>query len=574
MIFRLTLLMLVLWLLLAAPAAAEEFPYTAFVDFENTPVRSGAGDQFHPTSLLRRGDAVEVWRHDAGGWRAIRPLTNSFSWVAARYVSRQPGSAIGQLNAGGVAAWIGSATGGTRSFHSQVKMKAGESVEILGERTAVSADGKTESVWLKIAPPAGEFRYINGIFLRRTPPKPISPPVANHTIEPVIQDAAVQSAALLVPVATPAPAASAANSTAATPPPAAAVASTPASAAGGQTPPAAAASVVNTPPPATVEGAFRELGRTLQPAPAAAQSTLSAPIAAPPAAVTSPAVTSPAATQSAAAPAVGAASKLLAPSLVQPAAQPLGAGATDVSQQSMAAGDTSPLAGSDITSLEVNLSLMAAKDQQHWQFAEMKKKTQAIIDHGSSALERGRARLLMARIEEFDALRRRALTPAPTAVVAAPVGPQLFSAAAVGVGVIPASAQLPMATGVAAASTLPSPAASTGVAAAGYTPRVNIAPGVDGAAPAKPPAFMGGVDPRFDGSGRLAAVATSQDHMPQFALTDSAGRVLQYVSPAPGFNLHRYVNQEIGVYGQRGYIPHLRAAHVTAQRVVILSRHR
>ncbi len=560
---RLAALLSLYVFLLGAPAmAGEDFPYTAYVDFDNTPVRSGAGDAFHPTSLLHRGDAVQVWRHDAGGWRAIRPLSNSFSWVDARYVSRQPDSAIGQMKAGGVSAWIGSATGGTRSFHSQVKLKAGEKVEILGERKAIAADGSGETVWLKIAPPAGEFRFINGIFLRRTPPQPISPPVAQQdTVPSIIQDAAVQQAGLLMPIATqPAEATTTPSATA----PAANTAP-PTSPAPAATLPAAKPLVVNTPPPATVEGAFRELGSTIQtpaattpavvsvpattPAPAAstAKSTLATPIAplkTPPAATTTALATLPA---------------------DSPEPMPVTQQATPV--------DTSLLPGSDIGSLEVNLSLMAAQDQKYWQFEDLKAKTQAIVENGATALERGRARVLLERIEAFDSLRRRALIaspPAPAATAAttaAPIGPQLFSQAPVGVGVAPVS----VATPVAGAVTPPLPG---GVAQAAYTPRVNIAPGVDGAPGAQTPGFMGGIDPRFDGSGRLVQVVVQQDHMPQFALTDAAGRVLQYITPAPGFNLHRYVGQEIGVYGQRGFIPHLRSAHVTAQRVVVLSRHR
>ena len=35
---------------------------------------------------LKRGAEVEVYRHDPGGWCAIRPVEGSFSWVSARYV--------------------------------------------------------------------------------------------------------------------------------------------------------------------------------------------------------------------------------------------------------------------------------------------------------------------------------------------------------------------------------------------------------------------------------------------------------------------------------------------------------
>jgi hypothetical protein len=69
-------------------------------------------------------------------------------------------------------------------------------------------------------------------------------------------------------------------------------------------------------------------------------------------------------------------------------------------------------------------------------------------------------------------------------------------------------------------------------------------------------------------------VLSRRSEAPPFALTDEQGQILQYVSPAPGLNLHRYLKQEVGVYGQRGLNPRLGAAHLTVQRVVVLDRHR
>ena len=66
--------------------AAEEptFPYTAYANTDDVYVRSGPGKNYYPTEKLKRGDAVEVYRHDPGGWYAIRPPHGSFSWVPAR----------------------------------------------------------------------------------------------------------------------------------------------------------------------------------------------------------------------------------------------------------------------------------------------------------------------------------------------------------------------------------------------------------------------------------------------------------------------------------------------------------
>ena len=71
----------------ATPATAgQTFPYTAYVTADNVYVRSGPGDNYYPTEKLKAGDKVEVYRHDPGGWLAIRPVPGSFSWVAGRYL--------------------------------------------------------------------------------------------------------------------------------------------------------------------------------------------------------------------------------------------------------------------------------------------------------------------------------------------------------------------------------------------------------------------------------------------------------------------------------------------------------
>ncbi|HVA51059.1 MAG TPA: hypothetical protein VNH11_32260 [Pirellulales bacterium] len=60
--------------------------------------------------------------------------------------------------------------------------------------------------------------------------------------------------------------------------------------------------------------------------------------------------------------------------------------------------------------------------------------------------------------------------------------------------------------------------------------------------------------------------------MPEFALVDAAGRVSAYVSPAPGVNLRRYLNQDVGINGSLGYMPERQAQHLTAKRHVPIAR--
>ena len=61
--------------LLTSPARGDAtFPYKATVASEDVYVRSGPGQNYYPTDKLKRGQEVEVYRHDPGGWCAIRPV--------------------------------------------------------------------------------------------------------------------------------------------------------------------------------------------------------------------------------------------------------------------------------------------------------------------------------------------------------------------------------------------------------------------------------------------------------------------------------------------------------------------
>ena len=50
-----------------------QFPYRAFVNGDDVYVRSGPGQNYYPVLRLKRGETVDVFRHDPGGWYAIRP---------------------------------------------------------------------------------------------------------------------------------------------------------------------------------------------------------------------------------------------------------------------------------------------------------------------------------------------------------------------------------------------------------------------------------------------------------------------------------------------------------------------
>jgi hypothetical protein len=145
----------------ARVAAALDFPYEACVNSDDVYVRSGPARDYYPTDKLARGARIEVYRHDPGGWLAIRPPRGSFSWVSRRHLDLGDGE-LATVNSDRVVARVGSALSNVRDVI-QVRLDREEKVELL-ERPA------DDSPWCKTAPPAGEFRWVFAKYVDRTQP--------------------------------------------------------------------------------------------------------------------------------------------------------------------------------------------------------------------------------------------------------------------------------------------------------------------------------------------------------------------------------------------------------------------
>lgn len=127
-------------------------PYPVWVNPNGAEVYSGPGDDYYATQQLPPGTECEVYQQLPDGWLAIRPPEGSHSMVLR--------SALGDI-AGGVAtvrrdrtpARVGSVL--SDKFSSvHVRLDEGEVVMVLDDPT------QTDSQWVTIAPPAGEFRWI------------------------------------------------------------------------------------------------------------------------------------------------------------------------------------------------------------------------------------------------------------------------------------------------------------------------------------------------------------------------------------------------------------------------------
>ena len=173
----------------ACAQGVMEFPYEANVIADEALVHSGPGEVHYPTDQLSKGTLVEVYRHDPGGWCAIRPIVGSFSMVPMESIEVLE-EGVGRVTKAGAPAWVGTRLGSAPEPMWQVKLNEGETVEILGKLKWDSPDEPPVN-WYQIAPPAGEFRWIkiSEIELARQLPK-VTQEIGNSMIEsaPVLSE--------------------------------------------------------------------------------------------------------------------------------------------------------------------------------------------------------------------------------------------------------------------------------------------------------------------------------------------------------------------------------------------------
>jgi hypothetical protein len=362
--------------------AEQRFPYKAYINADEVYVRSGPGQSYYPTDKLKIGQEVEVYRHDPGGWYAIRPVEDSFSWIAARYLKPGEGNlaAVAEEN---VAARVGSRFSEIRDVI-QVRLHKNEAVELLeGKRLDSGTDADK---WFKIAPPAGEFRWVSG--------KYVDPEYPHDGLSK----------------------------------------------------------------PQTVGGASASGDKQ-----AAATSGT----------------------------------------------------AKDSKERDAKRGMSPEEYQAALDLLELELTVMVVEEPTVWTFDTLFPQAESLVDQAETALERGRARLLLNKIARFSDIKQRSDAVAAlreeterTSRELSALSPQLRS------------------TGLSAAS-----------------------------------------DARFDAVGKLTEVPSPKAGAPRYALVDGSGRVRCYVTPAPGVSLTTFVGRQVGINGTRGYMPEQHVQHVMARQV-------
>jgi len=404
--------------LLVVPSDAGEkiFPYKAHITADEVYVRSGPGQSYYPTDKLKAGQQVEVYRHDPGGWYAIKPPQGSFTWVSGRFL--QPGEDnLAVVADQRVAARVGSRFSDIRDVI-QVRLHKAEVVEVLEARKSGSGAGRT--TWYKIAPPAGEFRWVFGRYV-----------TTEHEADGLRK----------------------------TQPPTEQVAATGVAPPRDVRPTGAAAEQWGTDEPADADPRQPDDRYVLSYAPV---------------------------------------------------------GLRDLSPQQYK---------EKLEEIDAQLSSMVVEEPTVWEFDALRERGLDLFDQAQTALERGRVRVLLGKIDRFDDIKQRYHRVASMRERTEQVQRRL----------------------------------------ARLKPRQEEPDRTDDTHE---------TDDGHDGVGELTRVVSAKEGAPRYALVDREGSVRCYVTPVPGVNLYHYVGRRVAVSGARGYIPELRARHVMAKQVSELDKTR
>lgn len=464
---------------IAASASAER-PYTAKVIQKKIEVRSGPGLDFYATDYLKSGDIIEVHQTGADDWLAIRPPHGSYSWLPAKYVELTNEPHVGRIIATDLVPKIGSSIGTERDAH-QIKLKVGELVEVIEAKEVELENNRSFETWYKIAPPAGEFRWVHSRDVERGNFK-LAPPEEKIAASSDPKDLTQQQ-------------------------------------------------------PTTTEPTTPNANWTTKP-------FAVKPIEA--------------------VPNKNYASSAVPTETITAQTAPLVRDRSSTWIQS-----EQPLE-KQLMELELALSRQVLKPSDQWNFGDIISQSKGLLNVGKTPLERGKARLMIEKVQQFEALRLRKI--------------------ALKQGIIPQtindstdeSTEVELATNPVRRTSLNEELDTSDTASPIDTSITGLLSSIANQLPIGSGLAGSGqvLDPRFDGKGWLMPVIkrsskgrTSGQLTPPYALTDEDGNVLQFVSPSPGVNLHRYLKQEVGIYGQMSPKGNYTRPHLTAHRIVVMSRH-
>lgn len=442
----------------ASIRAQEVAPYVATIAEDGAPVQSGPGRNYYVTGRLRRGAEVEVYRHDAGGWLAIRPPDGSFSLVGSRYLRRN-GDGLATVLEDQVGARVGSLESPDRDVV-QVRLARGEEVRLLEPEPVTSPNSRQS--WYMISPPAGEFRWVHesrvvgGARADAVPTEPRHlPKVHENDVEPARDD-------------------------------------------------------------------WRRTGdeETLADDPEAHGTKLA-----------TYQIERDGASSQNSADGEGEEEGWSAPNQPAQSAPPRRRAASERERMATAATERPTRGNSlraELDAIELALSQMVAQDAGEWDFTEINRRAEHLLEQSATAIERGRSRMLLRKIARFEDIAQGYADVRKSGMqTSRPI----------------------------AAIDVPPESPSIAMNSRTREPSVDV------------PSRSGD----FVGVGRLTQVMSRRPGAPRFALVDENRQVRCFVTPSAGINLRSYVGKQVEIHGNatdsRGYSKQL----LTAERVDVLS---
>lgn len=492
-------------------------------------VRAGPGGSYYPTQILPAGAVVEAYYEDPGGWVAIRPPEGSFSWVKVEDVEIGE-DGLAEVIREGAPCFVGSLLSSARDF-APVRLRRGELLRVLeweGNTVGPIAplpDGDSPNLrddlsgWCRVAPPAGEFRWIEARAVRFL--------IADEQVSAAVWtggDTSRESVGGMTPGAM-APdnqlgwqrMTSLGDATL----------SSPGRGDGGRT------SAPVGPGAAGQRGLPRGAGQDSD-----ADTTLLG---------LSPRTKSGAAGEEAF-PRASPQREWVA------RAQPLAGGQDSTSPQRT--GKPSGSLQERLDELSLRFAQILLLSPEAWDFSELRRDLQRLIEQASPGSLQEEARSLAARIARAEEIRQRFVQtsgPTPSALISSmPNSPPQTEPSERPLrllGDAPGQAGTGMTAGQGAGETAPATFAFATVQTVGRS-----TPG----------------DDRFDAVGRLMRVVPSSWGTPRYALVDESGTIRAFVTPLPGVNLEYYLGTRIGITGTCSVYGSDQVPHVLARSVVPL----
>ena len=487
--------------------AATAIPVLKYVQTDNAVLRAGPDEDFYVTQSLRWGARVEVYQQE-NGWSAIRPPEGSFSWVQEAAIQPTADPSVGLVVSDGVFTHVGSIDNDRRDAE-YVQLKRGERVELLGIETTSDSSTATKR-WYKIAPPSGEFRWIESAALADAP---VRKPVASSAHRPRLTSKTLPASSTEPARMDPATTFTQAR------PIGSGIRTEPISSAGGDPQPiapalAARAANVNELLPVNSWTSRTEAELSLNPVSLASF-----------------------------------------PKIVRPPSRASGAAALSTVGTSIL---------DQLADLSIELSAMVADDIANWELDFVRSQTQYLLSEELTPTERDRASTLLDRIDRFSDVKLRYDHLQNVTMKVAENSPSTTSSSD-----LTQPARLPLTRSRAiqmlsrAVGSIGDTSRPNNIRQTSYAVPSSNSPSPELVTPQSSP---------YVGSGHLMPVYTTRSDLPRYALTDEAGRISAFVSPKSGLNVNRYLRHQVGIVGEESHINRTGSPHLLAERVVVLDR--